>query len=118
MIQEFNQIVQIKRHMITAYSPCVNGTVENVNNDFGKLLRSLTSEWMLESSQYPLLIPLVQSVLNHLLSSSRAGYASLTIMTGLPVHNPLTRVFEPDANRFVKSPMTIDRLKEHMIELR
>ena len=44
VIQEFNGILPIKHHMTTAYSAWANGTVEKVNNDIQKLLRSLTSE--------------------------------------------------------------------------
>ena len=40
-------------------------------------LRSLLSEWQMESSKLPLLPPVIQSVLNHLPSPSRANYASL-----------------------------------------
>jgi len=49
---------------------------------------------------------------------SRAGYAPLTIMTGLPAQNPVIHIFYPDANGFVRSPITVDRLKEHMIGIR
>jgi len=94
------------------------GLLRRSTTIFRGFLRYLTSEWIQESSQWPLLIPLAQSVLNHLSSPSRAEYASLTITTGLPAHYPFIHVFEADANRFVTSPLTVDRLKEHMIELR
>ena len=85
VIKEFNRILQINHRMTTAYSPWANGTVDKVNNDIQKLLRSLLSEWQMESSQWPLVLPMIQSVLNHLLSPSRANCAPFKIMTGLDV---------------------------------
>jgi hypothetical protein len=37
VIQEINEILQIKHHMTTAYSSRANGTVEKVNNDIQRL---------------------------------------------------------------------------------
>jgi transposase InsO family protein len=51
VIKELNGILQINHHMTTVYSPWANGTVETVNNDIQKLLRSLLSEWQMESSE-------------------------------------------------------------------
>jgi hypothetical protein len=72
VIKEFNRILQINHHMTTTFSLWGKGAVEKVKNDIQKLLRSFLSEWPMESSQWPLLLPVIQSVLNHLPSPSRA----------------------------------------------
>jgi len=43
------------------FSPWPKGTLEKVNNDLNKLVRSLLSEWQMESSQWPLVLPVTQS---------------------------------------------------------
>jgi hypothetical protein len=90
----------------TAYSPWANGTVEKVNNDIQKLLRSLLSEWHMESDQGTFLLPVIQSVLNHLPSPSRAKCATFKIMTGLDAFSPLSVVIDPDANKMWDCPMS------------
>jgi transposase InsO family protein len=106
VIKEFNRILQINHHVTTAYSPWANGTVEKVNHDIQKLLRSLLSEWQMESSQWPLLLPLIHSVLNHLPSPSRTNCSPLKIMTGSDASSPLSVVFDPDANEIWDCPMS------------
>ena len=104
--------------MTTAYSPWANGTVEKVNNDIQKLFRSLLSEWHMESAQGSLLLPVIQSVLNHLPSPSRANCATLKIMTGLDALILLSVVFEPDANKIRDCRLSMKKLKECMRDLR
>jgi transposase InsO family protein len=95
-IEEFNPILQINHHMTTAYSPWANGTVEKASNGLQKLLRFFLSEWQMESSQWPLLLPLIQSVLNH---------------------SPSV-VLDPDANKIWDCPILEKKLKEYMQDLR
>ena len=117
MIKEFNQILQMKQHMTTACSPWADGTVGKVNNDIHKLLRSFLSEWQMESSQLPRLLPVIQSVLNDLPSLSRAKRVPLKIMTGLDALSPLSVVFDPDAN-MTWDCLEEEKLKEYMRHLR
>ena len=70
VIEELNRILQINHYMTTDYSPRTNGTVEKVNMDIQKLLRSPLSECQVEFSQWPLQRPVIQSNLNVCLSVS------------------------------------------------
>jgi hypothetical protein len=106
VIKEFNLILQINHHMTTAFSPWANGAVEKVNNDIQKLLRSLLSQWQMESSQWSLVLPEIQSVLNHFPCQSRANCALAKIMTGLDAFSPLSVVFDPDAKKIWDCPMS------------
>ena len=42
---ELNDVLKTKHHFTTAYSPISNGTMERVNQEIVKLLRSLGSEF-------------------------------------------------------------------------
>ena len=117
VIKKFNQILQINYHMTTPYLLWANGTVEKVNNEIQQHLRSPLSEWQMESSQWPLLLPVIQSALNHLSSPSRANNVPLKITTGLDALSPLSVVFDPDANKIRDCPMSEEKLKEYMRDL-
>jgi hypothetical protein len=45
VVAELNDILKTKHHFTTAYSPKSNGTVERVNREIMKVLRSLVSEF-------------------------------------------------------------------------
>jgi len=109
VIEELNRILQINHYMTTDYSPRTNGTVEKVNMDIQKLLRSPLSECQVEFSQWPLQRPVIQSNLNHL-PPCRANCAPLKIMTGLDAFNPLSVVIDPDANKIRDCPLSEERI--------
>ena len=115
VIKEFTRVLEINHHVTTPCSPWANGTLEKVNNDIQKLLRSLSSEWQMESSQWPLLLPAIQSVLNHLPSPSRANCAPLKIMTDLDAFSPLSVIFDPDANKIWDCPKPVGLPREGML---
>jgi hypothetical protein len=45
VVAELNDILKTKHHLTTVYSPKSNGTVEGVNREIMKVLRSLVSEF-------------------------------------------------------------------------
>jgi hypothetical protein len=118
VIKEFNAILQINHHMTTTYSPLGNATVEKVNNDIHKLLRSLLSECKMESSQWPLELSVIHCALHHLPSPSRGNRAPLNIMTGLDAFSPLSVVCDRDANKIWDCPMSEGKQKQYMKHLR
>ena len=111
VIKEFNAILQINHHMTTTYSPLGNATVEKVNNDIQELLESLLSELQIKSSQCPLLVSVILSVLNHLPSSSPAKHSPFKIMTGLDAFRCLSLVFDHDENKEITSSLLLLNLK-------
>jgi hypothetical protein len=125
VVAELNDIFKTKHHFTTAYSPKSNGTVERVNGEIMKVLRSLVSEFKISWNELASLLPLVQSALNNYKSASLAGQAPITVFTGLPVYNPLEVVLQgSDAISFKQSKMKPDEvlalvtdLKESLEEL-
>ena len=93
---ELNDILKTKHRFTAAYSPKSNGTVERVNREIMKVLRSLS------------LLPLVQSSLKNYKSASLAGQAAITVFTG---YNPLAVVLQgTDAISFKQSKMKPDEV--------
>jgi len=111
VVAELNDILKTKHHFTTAYSPKSNGTVERVNREIMKVLRSLVSEFKISWNEWASLLPLVQSALNNYKSASLAGQAPITVFTGLPAYNPLAVVLQgSDAISFKQSKMKPDEV--------
>jgi len=121
-VAELNDILKTKHHFTTANSPKTNGTVERVNREIMKVLRSLVSEFKISWNEWASTLPLVQSALNNYKSASLAGQAPFTVFTG---YNPLAVLLQgSDAISFKQSKMKPDEvlalvtdLKESLEEL-
>jgi hypothetical protein len=57
VVAELNDILKTKHHFTTAYSPKSNGTVERVNGEIMKVLRSLVSELKISWNEWASLLP-------------------------------------------------------------
>ena len=111
LVAELNDILETKHHFTTAYSPKSNGTVERVNREIMKVLRSLVSEFKISWNEWASLLPLVQGALNNYKSASLAGQAAITVFTGLSAYNPLAVVLQStDAISFKQSKMRADEV--------
>lgn len=106
-------------HAVCAYSPWANGSVEVVGRDLLQVLRSLLQEWRLPFSDWPKLLVLVETVLNHSLSPKLGNIAPTTAMTGLPAQRPIDFAVEPGRVETVslaavesKRAELFDKLKE------
>ncbi|KAF0713697.1 Aste57867_4246 [Aphanomyces stellatus] len=76
-------------HFTTARCPWANGTVESAMKITLKTFRSLFSEWLMQPSQWRLIVPVVMLVLNQTPSESIGGVAPITAMTGSHAMSPL-----------------------------
>ena len=94
-----NRILRTRHHFTTEYCPQSNGTVEKVCKEVLRACRALLSEFRQKESEWPVAIPLIQSVLNHSVRPSLGNRAPLTVFAGLPADNPLRTVFSADASR-------------------
>jgi len=111
VVAELNDILKTKHRFTTAYSPKSNGTVERVNREIMKVLRSLVSECKISWNEWESLLSLVQSALNNYKSASLAGQAAITVSTGLPAYNPLAFVLQgTDAVSFKQLKMKPDEV--------
>jgi transposase InsO family protein len=81
----------------TAYAPWSNGIVERVGRSLREILSALMSELKgtLSATQWHLLLPLVNSVINQSPSSAIGGIAPITAFTGRQPRSPLDVIFAP-----------------------
>ena len=99
VIRLVNRMLYARHHFTTAYCPQSNGTVETVCKEVLRACRALLSEFRLQESEWPVVIPLIQSVLNHSVRPSLGDRAPITVFTGLPADNPLRTVFPADTTK-------------------
>ncbi|POM57759.1 Chromodomain containing hypothetical protein, partial [Phytophthora palmivora] len=95
VIAELNRRLKGRQEFILAYSPWKNGSVERVNRDILQVLKALALEFRVSLHDWPYLLPLVMSSINHSPVSSLANRAPIELFTGLPCPNTLDTVFLP-----------------------
>ncbi|KAF0709695.1 hypothetical protein AaE_012802, partial [Aphanomyces astaci] len=104
-------------YFTTAYCPWANGTVEVINRQILRAVKTLTSELKLRATDWHLVLHLVQGGLNHMPSDRLSGMAPVTAFTGLYATTPLSAF----VNTVTKEVANIDWLdstcKKHMDEL-
>ncbi len=81
-MEETTQRLGIDHHVTLAYAPWSNGAIERVGRELLWTLRSLIDEMGLEVTDWDLLVPLVQFVLNHRSLSCLNGRSPIEVMTG------------------------------------
>lgn len=91
-------------HFTTAYSPWSNGTVEHVYTEVLRACTALWSEWKLSAQDWPAVIEILKSIVNHaplrrlgLRSSYRRNVfrSPLEVFTGHKQRRPLIRALPP-----------------------
>ncbi|KAH9140433.1 hypothetical protein AeRB84_015334, partial [Aphanomyces euteiches] len=97
-------------HFVTPHCPWANGTVEVVNRLIVRTLKALCSEMRLKATEWPSLLPLVQSALNQQPADRLGGEAPVKAFTGLGATPPLTGIVRADE----ADPKTIDWVKSEM----
>jgi hypothetical protein len=97
-----NQVVQgltkqyaQKHHFTLAYCPWSNGTIEVVNRLLVKIARALLSEMKLPPKDWRVVLPLVQSALNHTPSDRLDGASPAKAFLNLEAAKPITIVVHP-----------------------
>ena len=90
-----NRALHSHHHFTTPYSPQSNVTVETVCKEVLRGCRALLSEFRLKETEWPEVIDMVQSVLNHSVRPSLGNRAPVTVFTGRPADNPLSALVPP-----------------------
>lgn len=98
-IAEITKCFGIDQHIISAEAHWSNGKQERLNKIVGSLFRKLVSENRLTPDRWHELIPVVQMAYNHTPTESLAGYAPVTVFTGLDHARPLESFLSPRAER-------------------
>lgn len=88
-MSSINREMHAHHHFTTACCPQSNGTVETVCKEVLRATRALLSEFRLRESEWPTVLPLVQSTLNHSKRPSLGNVALITAFTGQQPDSPL-----------------------------
>ena len=94
LIGLINKQLRAHHHFTTPYCPQSNGTVEAVCKEVLRACRSLLSEFRMREDEWPEVVPLIQSILNHSKRPTLGDRAPITVFTGLPADNPLRTLFQ------------------------
>ena len=95
VMERLNRQLHAHHHFTTPYCPQSNGTVETVCKEVLRAVRALLSEFRLKEKEWPEVLPLLQSILNHSVRPSLNNEAPITVFTGLPADNPLRTLIQP-----------------------
>jgi len=98
-MSELTERIQVDHHLTTSYIHYPNGTVEVVNKLILQAIRTLISELRWKKDDWEYLIPVITHYLNHKPQARLAGYAPITVHTGLQRDDPLDPIFKkPEAS--------------------
>jgi hypothetical protein len=117
VITKMGRLFGAHHHFVTPHCPWANGTVEVVNRVIVRTLKVLCSEMRLNSTDWPKLLPLVQSALNQQPADRLDGIAPTTAFTGLPATPPLTGLVHPDDARVESIDWITSESMRHVTEL-
>ena len=92
VVSSIQEAFQAKHHFVLAYTPWANGTVESLCKQVLRGLRALSSQLRFPFSEWPCLVPVVQSILNNSPVPRLNGVAPLTALTGLQPTPPIASV--------------------------
>ncbi|KAH9109322.1 hypothetical protein AeMF1_015599 [Aphanomyces euteiches] len=110
VIDAMRRMFGAHHHFVTPHCPWANETVEVVNRLIVRTLKVLCSEMRLKATEWPSLLPLVQSALNQQPADRLGGEAPVKAFTGLGATPPLTGIVRADE----ADPKTIDWVKSEM----
>ena len=88
-MDRINRGLHCQHHFTTPNTPQANGKLESVCREVLRCCRALLSEFRIKETEWPFLLPIIQSVLNHSKLSSLGYRAPITAFTGLPANNAL-----------------------------
>jgi RNase H-like domain found in reverse transcriptase/Integrase zinc binding domain/Chromo (CHRromatin Organisation MOdifier) domain len=113
VMHKLNRALHAQHHFTTAGMPHANGTIERVCREVLRAVRALLSEFRMQPEDWPLMVPLVQSVLNHSKRSTH-GLAPITLMTQLPADNPILSLVKPESQEVLSLELVRARQLMHV----
>ncbi|POM71797.1 Hypothetical protein PHPALM_11581, partial [Phytophthora palmivora] len=110
--------MKIQQEFSPVYSPWLNGTVERLNMDVLQVVRALLLEYNLDLHEWPYLLPVLQSNLNHTPVRTLGQHSPVELFMGLPAASPLDAMVgrRDDADHFVV--VNLDNVAEQLESLR
>lgn len=115
VVEELNRRMTTKHHFTLPYTPWSNGTIERVNREIRRLIRVWNSEFRIQLTEWPSLVPLMTYVLNFSVSP-RLEYPPSLIFGGFTTESNLDLIFSQ--KEFKSSKVSFEGLTEHVKQLR
>ena len=115
VVAELNRRLSTKHHFTLPYTPWSNGTIEIVNKSLRKLIRVWISEFRIDLSEWPSLIPLMTHVLNFSVSP-RLGFPPAMVFGGFKTKNSVESIFT-NSSTFRSSKLNFADLSAHVKDL-
>ena len=117
VLSELRRLCNADHHVVVAYSSQSNGQIERVHREVWTALRAICAESKLDHGQWPSVLPLVASVINHSPSTALDGLAPVTVHCGLPAINPVSVVFLPTERELRPVDISTVDFKAHVQRL-
>jgi hypothetical protein len=112
--KELSRRVGANLHLVSAGSHWANGPQERRVGMLRHIFDTLLSELQYPTHRWDELAPVVFMAFNNKPSPVRAGYAPITIMTGIERVNPLDFIFDASTKKFVKVNLTTPEIEAYM----
>jgi hypothetical protein len=112
VISELRQLTRGQHLFSLPYTPWSNGTVEVVNRELLRCLKSLRLEFKIPFKSWPSLLPMVQSALNNTIMSRLGNRSSKEVLLGLPTSTPITTAILNKENKPVPLSMADIRARQ------
>lgn len=107
LLHDVNKALHTHHHFTTPHAPQGNGSIERICREVLRCCRSLLSELRMKPDEWPIILPMIQSVLNHSPRRSLNNMAPITLFTGQPAENALELIFRPSTAKVT----TFDNVK-------
>lgn len=106
--------LRVPHYFTLPYTLWSNGAVERLGKEMLRVLRSVLSELQMHLSEWPDLLPLVQSALSNATSAQRNMVASITAFTRLNPSPPISTFFRTETS---SSVTTTDAQRERILNI-
>lgn len=92
LVRLLREKVMSSHYFTLAYCPWLNGAVEVACREQLRSTRALLSEFQLDQSCLPSVLPIIQSALNSTVLELLGNRSLLTVLTGLPQDSPFKSI--------------------------
>lgn len=118
VLRELIERMGVDHHFTAVYAPWSNGVIERVNREIREIMSAITSDSLLPDYEWPLLVPLVTSVINNSPAPSLADYAPITVFMGREPSSPLDVIFNTTTHSLQHVPVATNEIVTHVRQLR
>jgi hypothetical protein len=117
-VAELLRQLAVSHHVTVAYAPWSNAIAERVCKELRGVLSAVLFEAKLPDSDWPFVLPVVNSIINQSPSTAIAGYSPIEVFTGLPPTPPLTVIYGHPASVLIPLDGVALPVQQHVELLR